>query len=173
MKKLLLFAFLLTSGLFYAQVGIGTTTPDPSTMLDVQSTESGFAMPRMTSDQRNDIPDPIAGLQVYDTDYKTIWYFDGAEWRSLNPVAYGRINGDGSPYRIFGATSKKKEKGYYIITFNTEMPTSNYIVSLSLRRENIRTRIYWYWLSKKSFEVHIEDFDGNAEDNMFMFTVHY
>ena len=52
-KKLQLIAglFLITT-MGFAQVGIGTTSPDASAALDVTATDKGFLMPRMTSAQR-------------------------------------------------------------------------------------------------------------------------
>jgi hypothetical protein len=53
----------------YAQnVGIGTTTPDSTAMLDVKSSSKGFLIPRMTMAQRLAIPNPADGLQVFQTD---------------------------------------------------------------------------------------------------------
>ncbi|MBS1646390.1 MAG: tail fiber protein [Bacteroidetes bacterium] len=66
-------------------VGIGTGTPNA--MLDVTSTTAGFAMPRMTSVQRKAIAAPIAGLQVYDTDLKGFYFFDGTKWDCANNPA--------------------------------------------------------------------------------------
>lgn len=76
--KLFFAAAFLTAGMAFAQsgVGVGTTTPDASAALDVNSTTKGFLMPRMTTVQRMAIATPANGLQVYDTDTKSFWYFD-------------------------------------------------------------------------------------------------
>jgi hypothetical protein len=68
MKKLtLLVAVIATSFTTFAQVGIGTTTPNASAALDITSTTSGLLPPRMTATQRNAIASPAAGLIVYCT----------------------------------------------------------------------------------------------------------
>lgn len=71
----------------YAQdnVGIGTTTPDPSSVLEMKSTEKGVLVPRMTTAQRNAIPSPAEGLLVYDTDLDCFVYFETTtpSWQSL------------------------------------------------------------------------------------------
>ncbi len=69
MKNILCFKVLLFF-IFYssAQVGIGTTTPDSSTILDVESTSKGILIPRLSSDQINAITNPAHGLMVYNTD---------------------------------------------------------------------------------------------------------
>jgi len=48
-----------------AQVGIGTLTPDASSLLDVSSTSQGFLMPRLSSSQRDAILLPAKGLMIY------------------------------------------------------------------------------------------------------------
>lgn len=73
-------ALLFISTVSFAQVGIGTTTPDPSAALDVSATDKGFLMPRVTTAQRAAIATPAIGLQVYDLDTKSTWSFDGAAW---------------------------------------------------------------------------------------------
>ena len=79
LKFLIAYAFFFT-GIASAQVGVGTTTPDASAVLDVSSSTKGLLMPRMTTVQRTAIASPAAGLQVYDTDTKTNWYYNGTVW---------------------------------------------------------------------------------------------
>lgn len=84
-----------------AQIGIGTTSPDASAVLDMTSTSQGVLIPRMTTTQRDAITTPAIGLQVYDTDSKSIWSYNGASW----------VNGTGGPGKfVDGATS---EIAYY------------------------------------------------------------
>lgn len=63
-----------------AQVGINTTTPDPSSLLDVTSTTKGVLLPRMTTGQRNAISTPATGLLVYDNQLNKFIGFDGTAW---------------------------------------------------------------------------------------------
>jgi hypothetical protein len=58
-----------------AQVGIGTTSPAASSMLDISSTTSGLLTPRMTTTQRTAISSPADGLIVYDTVLKSFYYW--------------------------------------------------------------------------------------------------
>lgn len=51
-----------------AQIGVNTTTPHPSSALDVSSSNSGFLAPRMTRQEMNSIPNPAEGLIVICTD---------------------------------------------------------------------------------------------------------
>ena len=66
--------------IFYSgSVGVGTTTPNASALMDIASTSKGFLPPRMTTTQKNAIASPAAGLVVYDTTlaklcvYTTTW----------------------------------------------------------------------------------------------------
>lgn len=83
-KKLLFFIFLLTSFFNYAQVGINTSSPDPSSVLDIVSTTSGMLAPRMTTVQRNAIASPANGLLVYDTDLGLFYFYDNSSWKPLS-----------------------------------------------------------------------------------------
>lgn len=75
-------ALLLITTAANAQVGIGTTTPDTSSMLDIKSATKGFLMPRMTSAERGAIATPAKGLQVFDITTNSPWYFNGTAWVS-------------------------------------------------------------------------------------------
>ena len=59
-----------------AQVGVGTTTPDASAVLDVSSTTQGMLVPRMTEAQRLAIVNPASGLMVYQTDNTEGFYYN-------------------------------------------------------------------------------------------------
>lgn len=88
MKKLILsFLFLSIVAVVSAQnVGIGTTdfTPESDALLELQSTTSGFLMPRMTAGQMNEITGPTEGLLVYQKNAtKGFRFYDGSVWRSL------------------------------------------------------------------------------------------
>ena len=76
-----LLAAVVLTATTYAQVGIGTTTPDPSAALDITSTTKGLLIPRMTNAQRQAISNPAAGLQVFVTDLDggRFMFYDGTE----------------------------------------------------------------------------------------------
>ena len=66
--RILTILFFLCVIKSYSQIGIGTISPDQSSMLDVLSTEKGMLIPRMTSAERDAIATPAKGLLVYNTD---------------------------------------------------------------------------------------------------------
>jgi hypothetical protein len=88
MKTLLLLLIVMVSVHCLAQnngrIGIGTTAPDNSALLDVQSQSKGMLLPRMTSQQRKNIVSPAMGLLVFDTDKNTLMFFDGTAWRAMS-----------------------------------------------------------------------------------------
>lgn len=81
MKQILLFNFLLIfSANLYAQVGIGTITPDPSAQLEIQSDTKGVLIPRLTTDQIKNIPSLKEGLMIYNLTTHKPCYYDGTRW---------------------------------------------------------------------------------------------
>ena len=70
-------------------VGIGTSAPVSTAVLDINSTTKGLLIPRMTSAQRGAIASPATGLQVYDTTSNFIYYYDGGNWQSLGVAGVG------------------------------------------------------------------------------------
>ena len=97
-KKLFLLAatILFFAEINFAQVGIGTATPNTSAQLDVTSTNKGLLMPRMTTIQRTGIATPATGLQVFDIDTKTFWFWNETGWIEISTGAatnYWGLNG--------------------------------------------------------------------------------
>ncbi len=82
---------LLTSVSLYAQVGIGTTSPAASSMLDIASSAKGMLAPRMTSIEKAAIATPASGLLVYDTTLGKFSYFTGSAWVNID-ANIGRDN---------------------------------------------------------------------------------
>ncbi|WP_396601404.1 hypothetical protein [Algibacter sp. R77976] len=71
------FSFLLAvQTKVYSQVGMGTTNPNPSSILDITSTTKGVLIPRMTTAQRNLIGTPAEGLLVFDINEDAFYYYD-------------------------------------------------------------------------------------------------
>lgn len=66
-------------------VGIGTTSPAASSLLDVTSTTKGFLPPRMTTVQKNAIATPAAGLVIYDTTLNKLCVFTTA-WETITSI---------------------------------------------------------------------------------------
>jgi len=92
-KSLFIIAILVFSFKAYTQKNVGISDnpidPDPSSMLEVQSTDKGILIPRMTSAQRLAINNPANGLMVFDTDENCLIFYSASasKWQSLCDVA--------------------------------------------------------------------------------------
>lgn len=71
---LLIFCF----GISFGQMGLGTTSPATTAVLDLSSSSKGLLTPRMTTLQRNAIASPAIGLMVYNTDDATLNTYNGS-----------------------------------------------------------------------------------------------
>ncbi|WP_412464290.1 hypothetical protein [Flavobacterium mekongense] len=96
MKTKLTVLFLLLSISLRAQVGIGTTTPDASALLEVKSTSKGLLIPRVALQSTTDVTTiaaPATGLLVYNTaahnDVLTGFYYWEGSWKPLLAAASG------------------------------------------------------------------------------------
>ena len=68
-------------------VAIGTTTPNASAKVQIDSTTQGFLPPRMTAAQITAIASPATGLIVYQTDsVEGLYVYSGGSWKSLTMV---------------------------------------------------------------------------------------
>lgn len=96
MKKFLypiLFFLIITSFNTRGQfiISDGVSSPDSSAFLEVNSTDRGLLIPRMTSAQRDAIPSPAAGLMIYNTDTRSIEFFNSSIWINVNVMASGDL----------------------------------------------------------------------------------
>jgi hypothetical protein len=72
-------------------IGINATgaLPDPKSMLDIASTNTGLLIPRMTTAQRDAITSPPNGLQVYNITTNKLDIYRNSQWESVaftNPL---------------------------------------------------------------------------------------
>lgn len=85
---------LFSSTAAMAQVGIGTTFPDPSSMLDISATDKGLLAPRVSlvnvTDAFTPISTPATGLLVYNINAGVtggagtgFYYWSGSQWSKL------------------------------------------------------------------------------------------
>jgi hypothetical protein len=94
MKKKLLFFFLVMGSIvglpensFSQSIGIGTTTPNVSAVLDITHSSKGLLIPRMTTTGINNMPGLTRGLMVYDSSLNQLMVNMGssttANWQSI------------------------------------------------------------------------------------------
>jgi len=105
--NVLAFAFVLGLGSqAFAQrnnIGIGTTTPDNSAVLDISASNKGLLIPRLSLQQRNNIQTPATGLMVYQTDMISgFYFFDGKDWKPLSSATAQNSVADANNWGILG-----------------------------------------------------------------------
>ena len=80
-KVILLFCFVSFAFPSFAQVGVGTTSPDPSAILDIYAKDKGVLFPRLTKVERDLIKSPTEGLLIYQTNNTPgYYYYTGTKW---------------------------------------------------------------------------------------------
>jgi hypothetical protein len=83
MKKITAILLFLHAYTTIAQVGIGTTTPNASSILELESTTQTFVPPRMTATQMYAIPTPLNGSIIYNTTEDAMYIKTSAGWQSM------------------------------------------------------------------------------------------
>lgn len=63
---------LLQTGFVSSQIGIGTQYPDESSILDIESKSKGVLIPRVTTNERNQIVSPANALLIFNTTIQTV-----------------------------------------------------------------------------------------------------
>ncbi len=71
-------------------VSIGTSVPDVSAKLEIDSTTQGFLKPRMTTTQRDLIGSPATGLEIFNTTTGQTEFWNGASWGGSG-ASYGIV----------------------------------------------------------------------------------
>jgi hypothetical protein len=105
-----LLAVVLLTATTYAQVGVGTTTPDASSALDITSTTKGLLIPRMTETQRDAISSPATGLMIYQTDGTVgFYYYNGSSWVEVAATS-----------KTYSVNTFYAELGGYVIEVNSD-----------------------------------------------------
>ena len=70
------------TGTYQPNVGIGTSQPNSTALLEMKSTTQGLLIPRMSSSQRTSISSPATGLIVYDTDSGYVFFYNSG-WKGI------------------------------------------------------------------------------------------
>lgn len=66
-----------------SNIGIGTTTPAATALLDITSTTKGLLIPRLNTTQQNAIVSPATSLLIYNLDSSAFRYYNGSVWVTI------------------------------------------------------------------------------------------
>jgi hypothetical protein len=107
---------LIHSGV-YAQkggnVGIGTTTPDNSAILDLSSNTKGLLLPRMSLQERTSISDPAKGLMVYQTNLISgLYIYDGTSWSTIGNTEAKLTTAESTAWGTLGNAGLKEGESF-------------------------------------------------------------
>ena len=102
--------FSLTSIFSFAQIGINTTTPDPSSILDVSAINKGILFPRVELTGTGDnstIANPAVSLFVYNTSSSNgltpgFYFWTGSNWSTVAPASNGGGTGSSDTWSLTG-----------------------------------------------------------------------
>lgn len=72
-----------------SQIGIGTTRPDSSAILEVYSNSKGVLLPRLSEANRDLIVNPASGLMLFNLDDSCLNYYNGLTW--VNPCFKNKV----------------------------------------------------------------------------------
>lgn len=103
MKVFILLASVLCYLNTNAQIGIGTSVPHTSSIVEVESTNKGFLPPRLTVLERNLVGMPAEGLVVYCKNCcvtGTLSFYDGSGWTNIIDCSATDFDDDGIPNLI-------------------------------------------------------------------------
>ena len=139
-----LLAAVLLTATTYAQVGIGTTTPDASSALDITSTTKGLLIPRMTAAQRDAISSPAIGLMIYQTDGTVgFYYYNGSSWAEVAATS-----------KTYSVNTFYAELGGYVIQIS---PNGKHGLVVAMQDQGVST---WYQANDLLSNPSNHDADG-------------
>ncbi|CAN1501765.1 Ice-binding protein [Flavobacteriaceae bacterium] len=111
-----------------AQIGVGTQSADPSSILDLTSTSKGILTPRMTTVKRDSIDNPAKGLLIYNTTSSDFNYYD-LGWNDFSKIQKSVVGlseeftKSGVNVRIPGM-KVSPDTGTYLVSFNSQFTNS-------------------------------------------------
>ncbi|WP_374462192.1 hypothetical protein [Chryseobacterium taeanense] len=112
-------------------VGIGTSSPAGSSILQLDATDKGFVPPRMTALQRDAITTPLYGTVIYNTDQSCMEQYVGGSgpgisstgWKSL---CSSNINSSVTSVNCTGVLTGNYYSNVQMTTANTKTVTINF-----------------------------------------------
>ncbi len=133
----------LNNNCFAQSVGINTSSPDASAMLDVKSNSKGILIPRTSTVSRLAIANPAKGLMIYDTTKSSFFFYNGSAWNEIsesNTVWNVSGNGNTNPANDFIGTTDNTPLNFRVnneaagiidpLVFNTSLGFESLVASV-------------------------------------------
>ncbi|MDO8495111.1 MAG: hypothetical protein Q7S32_01100, partial [bacterium] len=83
------------------RIGIGTTSPASTAILDLTSTTKGFLGPRLTTTQRDNISSPATGLFIYNSTTNAYNVYNGTSWGAVGSGGSGSVSSNSLDFDEF------------------------------------------------------------------------
>lgn len=147
-KQILLVLLLMITAVTSAQIGIGTLTPDFSSVLELKSKEKGFLPPRMTTSERNLITTAATGLLIYNTETAAFNFYDGSIWKDIAPAssiansisfsvdATGEVSTMSTLDAVVPGMSITPGVGKYTVAFNGQYTSAPYNYDVNITQQS-------------------------------------
>ena len=151
---------------YYAQipdegsVGIGTTAPASSAILDLSSTTQAFLPPRMTIQQRDAIASPVPGMIIFNTTSQSLEIYTSG-WGSICFTAPGvrkLLGGTGSE---FAQAIRQTSDGGFIIAGSSSSSNTGTLLGLN----NNGLNDYWIIRLNNSGDVMWQKLLGGSNND--------
>ena len=165
---------LIFNSVMIAQVGIGTTTPNTNSILDLSSSTKGLLTPRLTTTEKNTLGAALgvndAGLLVFDLTVNAFYYWNSTAWSLI------RIDSVITDADSTGTT-------YLTSEVSTNIPVANVPVKINgtTAAENlanfteggVNNRLVYTGLTTRTFSVVASlSFQGDsAKNSLFSFYI--
>lgn len=109
--------------------GIGTTTPNASSLLEIKSTTKGLLIPRMTQTQRDAITSPAKGLLIYQTNNTPgFYYYSGNAWKAVSSTEPWQKSGTSIYYNSGNVGIGNNSPAYKLdVAGDINIATGNYL----------------------------------------------
>jgi hypothetical protein len=138
----LILLFCSSNAIHAQSMGISNAaiTPDPSSILEMRTTDKGILIPRMTTAERDNISSPATGLMLYNTITNQYNFYNGSAWVFWGSAAYlsatsGETLSTSSTVDVVitDMTKNAAEAGTYSVLFNAQVsiPEANYTTGFS------------------------------------------
>ncbi|WP_035628649.1 hypothetical protein [Flavobacterium hydatis] len=145
MKKniIILLMAILSFAQVFAQdadhIGIGTRKADASAVLELKSSNQGFLLPRLTTEQRDGISNPAVGLTIFNLETNCIESYTGEDWvgNCGTPKAMVKILNCDSDVVLAGNFKEGQSVSNTTLTLKLNVEKKgSYIISVAAKPDN-------------------------------------
>jgi len=162
------------TGIDAVNVGIGTTIPNSSSLLDLTSTNRGMLVPRMTALQKTAIALPATGLLIYQTDAPAgFYYYTGSVWTNLFSGTTGGWSLTGNAGTVPGTNfiGTTDAVDWIVRTNNTDRLRISSIGNVGIGTAAPSRKLHIYGTSNNAADVYSQTDAGRIIKHWFVNTV--